>query len=119
MVIMATVVLIILRERTDTQIIVAGVCLEALVALGSLMWVSPTQMDANFLTIRMMGRTLESTIMWFVIIKEFRSMQRTALSPTIAEVVSKEIDDLKREIYNLKEERDQRDEKENDNAPTH
>ena len=121
MVMMAAVVLIILRERTDTQVLMAGVCLEAMVALGSLMWIEPTQLDAHFLVIRMLGRCLEGGVMWVVIINQFRGMQRTALSPTIAEVVTKEIDDLKRELYDLKKKEEARDEteKENGNATTH
>ena len=119
MVMMAAVCLIILRERTDTQMLMAAVCLEALVALGSLMWIAPDQLDAHFLTIRMLGRFLEGGIMWAVIINEVRSMRKTALSPTIAEVVTKEIDDLKKEIYDLKDARDQLAKEDDPNAPTH
>lgn len=105
MVMMAAIVLIVLRERTDTQLLMAAVCLEAMVALGSLMWIEPSVLDVHFLFIHMLGQTLQGLIMWGVIVHQVRGIKRLSLEPTIAEVITKDIKELKRAMDEIKADR--------------
>lgn len=98
MVVMAAVVLIILRERTDTQILLAGICLEGIVALGSLLWVQPGDLDMHFLAVRAIGRTIEAMAMWYVITAQVRGIQRSLLEPTTAERFGKKLEELEAKV---------------------
>lgn len=113
---MAAVILIILRERTDNQLLMSAVALEALVALGALMWIEPEMLDIRFLGVRTIGRTIEAAIMWYVIITQVRGIQRAALNPTMTEVISKEIEDIRQQVAELKQ---RTTEEESANAATH
>lgn len=106
MVVMAAVMLIILRERTETQILLAGVCLEGIVALGSLLWVQPGDLDTHFLAVRVIGRTIEALAMWYVIVAQVRGIQRSLLEPTTAERLGKKLEELESKIRQQPEDED-------------
>ena len=101
MVAMAGICLIILREKLDTQLIMAGVVLEAIVALASLLFISSNELDANFLATRVIGRTIEAVVMWFVIISEVRGIHRDSILPPTAEIFQKKIDELEHRLTEL------------------
>ena len=101
MVAMAGFFLIILREKLETQLIMAGVVLEAIVALASLLFIQESDLNANFLATRVIGRTIEAGVMWFVIISEARTMRRESILPPAVEIFQKQINELKQQIVEI------------------
>lgn len=104
MVAMATIFLVILREKNGTRLIMAGMFIEALMAGLSMLFEEPNTVSSSFILFRFFGRTVEGLMMWAVILLQVKGMLDIAPgqpSPDVKAFVEKKLSTLEESLTDL------------------